>query len=243
MKYSEEVFENFQQFLESFKGDINILEGIVDVDVQMEYFEESKKIKNLHPLEEWESQIQLLYDPNANIKAKKELIVRLASLDDVKVYRFLEKYYDETTDELKDWTRLAIQESRLQLQSKLLDQPQLLISTGLGGKDGKLRYFIVLFHRSYKNYTPFQEKIIRNELTYILQNQKVVIEQIEFGENYASLIALFPLFASVTAILQDALREINQYGNFMHEKCIITNVRILSCSEIDQIITQNETSL
>jgi len=242
LKYSEEVFENFQQFLESFKGDINILEGIVDVDVQMEYFEESKKTKDLPPLEEWESQVQLLYDPNVDIKTKKEFIVRIASIDDVKVYRFLEKFYEETTDDLKDWTRLAIQESRLLLQSKLLDQPQLLISTGLGGKEGKLRYFIVLFHRSFKDYTPFQEKIIRSELSYILQNKNVIIEQIDFAGNYVSLIALFPLFASVTEILQEALREINQYGNFMNEKCIITNVRILSAGDIHQIISQNEQS-
>lgn len=239
MKYSEEAFENFQQFLETFKGDINILEGIVDVDVQMEYFEESKRVKELPALEDWEAKTNLLFDEQVDTKSKKELIVRLASLDDVKAYRFLEKYYEVASDELKDWTRLAIQESRLLLQSKLLDQPQLLISTGLGGKDGKLRYFIVLFHRSYKDFTPFQEKIIRDELTYILQNQDVIVEQITFAGNYVSVIALFPLFASVTEILENALREINQYGNFMHEKCIITNVRILSSDDIQRIIAKN----
>ncbi|MGC8824355.1 MAG: hypothetical protein ACP5PZ_07130 [Bacteroidales bacterium] len=240
MKYSEEIFENFQQFLESFQGDINILEGIVDVDVQMEYFEESKRLKDHAPLEDWESHAQQLYDPNVEIKDKKALIVRLASLEDVKAYRFLEKYYEQADEGLKDWTRLAIQESRLLLQSKLLDQPQLLISTGLGGKEGKLRYFIVLFHRSYKEYTPFQEKIIRDELTYIFKNQDIIIEQINFAGNYVTLVALFPLFASVTEILEKALQEINQYGNFMHEKCIITNVRILSAGDISNIIAQHE---
>ncbi|MCX7986679.1 MAG: hypothetical protein N2662_07055 [Bacteroidales bacterium] len=238
MKYSDEVFDNFQQFLESFKGDINILEGIVDVDVQLEYFEESKRQKNNPPLDDWEAQTHILFDPKTDIKDKKELLIRLASLEDVKAYRFLEKYYETASDEIKDWVRLAIQESRLLLQSKLLDQPQLLISTGLGGKDGKLRYFIALFHRTYQNYTPFQEKIIRNELDYIFQKQDVIIESMDFLGNYVSVVALFPLFSSVTEILENALREINQYGDFMHEKCIITNVRILSPNDINQIVKQ-----
>ncbi len=39
---------------------------------------------------------------------------------------------------------LAFQENKMLLESSLLDENQILISTGLGGKGMKLRYFTVM---------------------------------------------------------------------------------------------------
>ena len=58
----------------------------------------------------------------------------MAAIDDVGAYRSIEKYSKNADDELKHWSLLALQESRMLLQSKLLDQSQIFISTGLGGE-------------------------------------------------------------------------------------------------------------
>ncbi len=235
----EELFENIQHFLETFKGDINILDDIVDVETQIEYFEKSKKLKELPLLDDWESRTDILFNKDIDIKEKKELIIRIASLEDVKAYRFLEKYFEQAPEELKKWTRLAIQESRLLIQSKLLDQPQLLISTGLGGKDGKLRYFLVLFSRDKLPFSDFQKKITQDEITFYFQKNLIDIEKIDFYNHYIVVIALFPLMLSVSEVLKYIIQDINQYGNFLSRKCIITNVRLLSESDIENIINKD----
>jgi hypothetical protein len=56
---------------------------------------------------------------------------------------------------LKDWAALSLQESRMTLESSLLDENQVIISTGLGGKAKKLRYFAVIAAKRRENFSEF----------------------------------------------------------------------------------------
>jgi hypothetical protein len=242
LNYTEKEYNNIIQFLHSFKGDINIIEDIIDVNIQLQYFNEAKELKSLPKLEKWEEEVPNLFDDSIDLEEKKKILIRLAAIDDVKAYRFIENYSKGCPSELKEWSLLALQESRILLQSKLLEQPQLLISTGLGGKEGKLRYFFVLFSQNKQPYTAFQKKIISNELSYIFQNNDVNIENMQFFDSYVTIVALFPLFISIAEIIEKALSEINQYGNFVNENCIITNVKLLNNNEIEKFFEENALS-
>jgi hypothetical protein len=47
---------------------------------------------------------------------------------------------------------------------------------------------------------------------------------------------LFPLNSNVRASINEAVNEINQYGNFLDPKFLFTNVKILSEREIDKLL-------
>jgi hypothetical protein len=65
------------------------------------------------------------------------------------------------------------------LQSKFLDENQVFISTGLGGKGSKLRYFVVLVN-SFDKYDKLQQKLIKTELDFFLKKHDAELEQVRF---------------------------------------------------------------
>jgi hypothetical protein len=232
-------FEQIQRFFKDFKGDINIIDEKIDVHLQMEYFEMSKEFRDKPTLADWQEKIGLLIDESIDIITKKRFLSQVATINDVKAYRAIEKYVKEADPDLRHWALLALQESRMLLQSKLLDQSQVLVSTGLGGKEGKLRYFFVLFNRNNETYTEVQQKIVKNEFDYIFKKNNSEIEEINFYENIATILGLVPLTIPIQDIFVKTLSEINQFGNFVRENCIITNVRIMSVDEIREFMNNN----
>ena len=55
-------------------------------------------------------------------------------------------------------------------------------------------------------------------------------------EGFSSAQVMLPLSAEIKSVFQSVIDECNQYGGFLHEDLIVTNVKILSRSEIIQII-------
>ena len=159
----------------------------------------------------------------------------LASVEEVIAYRTIEKYLKNPEKELKSWAILALQESRMSLESSLLEENQVFISTGLGGKGRKLRYFIVLIHNN-KQVTHTQAKVVENEFDFIFKKYDSEIEKIEHTNNYTTLKALIPLNVPINLVLEKSIRECNQYGNFINEKYIITNVKALTLKEIKKYV-------
>ena len=69
-------------------------------------------------------------------------------------YRAIESFLEIAEEILHDWAVLALNESRMLLESKFLDESQVFISTGLGGKEEKFRYFVVLMTRIEHGFGP-----------------------------------------------------------------------------------------
>jgi hypothetical protein len=228
----ENPFEHMQEFLSEFKGDINIIDEKIDIRLQIEYFDMSRDMKSHVELSDWEEKSEKLNDINTPLEEKKKILLQLASIEDVKAYRIVEKFTDKADETIKHWSLLALQESRMLLQSKLLDQSQVLISTGLGGKENKLRYFFVIFASNELAFNEFQQKVIKNEFEYMLHKNGSEIEEMKFLDNIATLLLLIPLSTPIQELFSKTISECNQYGNFLKDNCIITNVRILTIEEI-----------
>ena len=229
-------FDQIQNFFQNFKGDINIINEKIDIALQMEYFEMSKTVKADAEILEWDEKAEMLFAENMLIETKRKILVQLASVDDVGAYRAIEKYSKKPDKDLKHWSILALQESRMLLQSKLLDQSQIFISTGLGGKENKLRYFFALFTRNNESFTEFQQKVIRDEFSYVFKKKDSEIEVIQAYGDIVTLVSLVPINIPVQDVFKAAVEECNQYGNFIKENCIITNVRIMTEHEIREFI-------
>jgi hypothetical protein len=127
------------------------------------------------------------------------------------------------------------------MHSSLLDEQQVFISTGLGGKGKKLRYFVVFLSvNENEMLTETQQKLLKDELIFELNKQEGVFESMDFMEGFSSALVMLPITAEIRDTFQNVINECNQYGGFLREDMVITNVKILSRSEIIQLIHQKE---
>ena len=140
----ENIYDKIQEIFGQVPGSFSILEEQIDIDLQMEYFEVSRLAKKDLDKALTLNEKDEIFNPELDRSKKKALFARLASLENVGAYRTIEKYLKEDHQDLRNWAILALQESRMLLESTLLDENQVFISTGLGGKGSLLRYFIVL---------------------------------------------------------------------------------------------------
>ncbi len=202
----------------------------------MEYFDFSRNIRRDFDSELVLNREQELYTDEVSLESKRELLVSLASIDKPEAYRIIERFVKVAPNELKDWAILSLQESRLLLESKLLEENQVFISTGLGGLRGKLRYFIALFSESNSTFSDIQRNLIKSEFDYIFPKFEAEVEKVDFFSNYATIVALIPLNIPVKDPIKSAIDECNNIGNFIKQGFLITNVKILAPFEIESLL-------
>jgi len=226
----KKIFPNIDKF--------NIFEGTIDTETQTEYFDYViNKRKDLNE-DEIIKQKDEIFDKELDIESKKHLIANLASIPEVEVFRTLEKYAQNPDEELKFWIEIALQENKAFLKSDLLDEKQIFISTGLGGEENKLRYFIVLISNNQEDFSDVQKRIISSEIQYFFKNNPSKLENVEFGKYFVTILTLFPLDANVQNIFSKIISEVNELGNFMSENFIISNVKALNLDETEELITK-----
>ncbi len=229
-----DFFNKLKNFAEQFSGKFNILEDEVDLSIQLEYGKESKKIRESNE----EFTLDSLPTLDTNILTEDEIhtiLIQLASLEDPKAYSILEEFTKQAPENIKPWAKLALQESRMNMEALFGEENQVFISTGMGGKDGKLRYFVALTPNEIEEYSDFQKKIIKSEFDFALKNNNSELESIEFSGQYAMLTVLIPFTSPFNLILKNAVTECNQYGDFLSEHFLITNVKKLTPQELDDI--------
>lgn len=232
MEEYENLYEKIQEITGGTPGNLKILEHQIDMDLQVEYYECSRKLKNERD-ESWAfDHLQYLSEPGYSNDVKMEILARLASIENVECYRAIESYVDSADDPLRDWALLALNESRMQLESKIMEENQVFISTGLGGREKKLRYFVVLVSKARVELTATHQMVIRNEFECILKKYDAELEEVKFSGYLATILLLLPMNYSLKRVFEKAINECNQYGNFLLDDFIVTNVKILSFKEI-----------
>jgi HEAT repeat protein len=236
MEDHETLLEKIQEILGGTPGNMKILEHQIDMDLQVEYFECSRKM-NLEYEEEWAfDHMQYLSEPGYSNDVKKEILARLATIEDPSCFRAIQLYAKSAEEPLRDWALLALNESRMHLESKLMEENQVYISTGLGGRKEKLRYFVVLISRMRAELTPTHQMVIRNEFDYVLKKYDAELEDVKFSGYLATILLLLPMNHSLKEVFSEAIWECNQYGHFLKDDFIVTNVKTLSFKEIKDFL-------
>jgi len=237
MTNKENNLKKIQGTIESLPENFSILEERIDIALQGKYFsyaqkrKEEKKIDNLSELEDQ------LNNPDTKLDQKKKNLVILAGQNQIKAFRIIERFQKKAKGVIKKWAVLALQESRMVLQSSLLGEQQVFISTGLGGKGKKIRYFFAFRKKEIDTpFTPGQEKIIRIELEEFLSKNEGELEKIRLNEGIAYGLFLFPLKKDLQNNFNIVIEKSNQYGNFLDNGVLITNVQALSLNEIKDLI-------
>lgn len=235
----EEFYNDIQKIFEDLPGNFNILEEQIDLEVQLKYFELSRKVREDESEKNYLEFADELFSDETDVGRKKEILIGLAGTDDVKAYRILEKSLEQMDSELRSWAVLALQENRMLIQTSLLDEQQFFISTGLGGKGKKLRYYVVFINSNRnKILTKTQQKLVKDELIFGLKPEEGEFESIDFSEGFSASQVLLPVTADIKKLFSNVVEECNQFGDFLEEDMIITNVKVLSRNEILDIINK-----
>lgn len=241
MDKEENIYKKIQEAISSLPENFSILEEQINVELQMEYFNYSRELKSSISEELIMKHQKDLFDKEVPIAEKKNLLVLLASQEKVEAFRTVEKYAKNPDPELREWSILALQESRMVLQSSLLDEQQVFISTGLGGKDQKLRYFVVFVAKEeITELTDIQRRLIQTELEFAIKKNNGEIEEINFFENLAISVLLLPVKSDIQGVFSSMINECNQYGDFIRPDIIITNVKRMTVDEVKQFINRHK---
>ncbi len=221
---------------------INLIEEQIDLSEQIEFFE---LVANLKPSIDKEQILLVrnsLFETSFSIDEKKRLLVMLSEIPEVDAYRTIERFVDNCEPELRNWAIIARHKNRVQLESSMLDEKCVFLTTGLGGKGTKLRYFTVLLPRMDMPLTEIQKKIVKNEFEFAFQKSDCELEEIRFNDLFVALLVLIPLKTSISKIFNEVIIECNNLGNFLNERFIVTNVKALTDDEIEDFVrkTQNK---
>lgn len=132
------------------------------------------------------------------------------------------------------------------LESELSEEKQIYISTGLGGKGQKLRFYLLLQANENKPFLDYQRNVIEREFAFAMQNADCEIERLTVHETYADLLVLMPIRTEIKRLIETIIGECNQYGDFLSKAFTVTNVKELNNEEIARIIhgekNENDTS-
>ncbi|MDH6305289.1 hypothetical protein M2459_002389 [Parabacteroides sp. PF5-5] len=240
MKEKDDVFGRFRESFSKMDGHFHILEQRVPVDLQMEYFKYSEKIRQDQPNnmteEEYESYKQSLSDKEIATDQKKYALSSLAVSNEVRAYRVLEQYVQHPDPDVMNWAYMALMESRISLESELSEEKQIYISTGLGGKGEKLRFYVLILATENTPFQDYQRQVIEREFAYYLPKENCEIERLTIHDVYVELLFLIPVRVDIQSALNNVISECNQYGNFLSMAFTVTNVKELSETEIAEII-------
>lgn len=245
MKDEDDVFSKFRDSFSRTNGHFHILEQRVPVEVQMSYFKFSENLRKENnpprPLndEQCLQNYAILKLETTSAEEKKTLLSTLATSKNVKAYRLLEQYVKEPDPDVASWAYMALMESRISLESEFTDERQVYISTGLGGKDDKLRFYALLLSTDNQPFKEYQTKMIEQELPFAFKEAGWELEKLHLADGYVEAVFLLPVKAEIKEVFDHLITECNQYGNFLSPVYSITNIKEYSEEEIQKAIQQN----
>ncbi|MDR1602432.1 MAG: hypothetical protein LBS42_08400 [Tannerella sp.] len=232
------VFNQFQEFMKETDGDVHILEQRIPVEMQMEYFTYSDRLRKVLPPDGTDCDRLLLelYDTASSHEEKKHALTMLAISKEVKAYRFLEQYVRDAEPEMADWSRMALIECRIMLESELSDEKHIYISTGLGGRGNKLRFFVLFSSAERKPFLDYEREIVEKEFAFAIPHYDCEIERLTVRERHVEMVFLAPIQANIRTVIKCVMDECNRYGDFLAKTYTLTNVKELDEEEISCIL-------
>lgn len=237
MENDEHIIQRIEDILGGLSDNFRILDQQVDVDLQMEYFEFSRNQEKPSNIEDIIAGENDLYDESITDENKRSLLVNLASIEKPEAYRIIERFVPLASPELRDWAIMAKLESRMLLETVFSEESQIFISTGLGGREGKLRYYVVIFSDSESEFSETQKRLIINEIELTVGKSDGDLESVSYHHNYIAFLLLLPISVAVKDPIKNAIDECNSLAKFVKDDFIITNVKVLSDKEVDDIIS------
>ncbi|MGP1619934.1 hypothetical protein [Porphyromonas gingivalis] len=210
---------------------VHQLDEPIPIELQASYFRLSAEMRR-RGIQLSENEVQdaeqLLFDPVLSDDIKKMTLLRLAITGNITVFRIIERYLESASDSMRPWALMAQLEARIGILSDLVDEKQLVITSGLGGHDGMMRFMAFLHTDKLQDFEHYQEELIEKELLYRIGKASGEVERLEMHNNYLLLTFLVPINYDLRNFFSSFIAECNQFGHFLSTTFIITNTQLLT---------------
>ncbi len=163
-----------------------------------------------------------------NDSSKYLALQELACSKQIEALRMIEEFLLFAHEDLRLWALLAHLQAKAGVLSTLLDEEQIVISSGLGGKDGLMRFMSYIVAQEKIDFEEYQHKLIIRELKEQIEKRKGFLEKVEPYNRFIIYTFLFPLGLNPKETISEVITECNNYGNFVSPKFSITNIDILT---------------
>ncbi len=212
VKRDKDNRENSKNVLDSF----TLIDEAIDLSIQEEYFSFSETIDfdNVDYEEVLTESGKLFYE-HTPIESKKRILILLAHLGTAESCRTLEKYLKISEGNLRDWALLSLNECRTFLESVLLQEEGGFISTGLGGKDNKLRYYFIVGSKDGQPFSEADRNTLKRGFEPISHKYRSEIEEINFEATYAMIGIFIPMDVAVGKVIEEGISECNKMSEFL----------------------------
>ncbi|MDR1563195.1 MAG: hypothetical protein LBS54_08995 [Dysgonamonadaceae bacterium] len=234
MNNRNDFFDELSQSLSENNKQLQVIKSDVPFDKQLEFFKIVKRLNTLD-LPSIEEQIELLGKSELIEREENVVLASLAMSCDVKAFRALEEHRKLHPG---DFANMAYMHANMMLQSEFSDSKLIFISTGMGGKGNNLRYAALFKSNRQETFSAYQRDLIEKEIPYYINRHEGEVEEIEIGDNYFTLVFLHEFNGDVKVLLENAAGECNQFGDFIDNNFILTNIKRFSQEEIEQLLSK-----
>jgi hypothetical protein len=223
--------------LEDQLNDFSVIESPIDLLVQKEYLDLSGSIgADDVNYEEVLTEADRLFVQDTAIEAKKSLLILLAHLGTIEASKILERYLKTSEGTLNAWAILSLKECRMLLESALLKEAGGFVSTGLGGKGNKLRYYFIVSTREGRSITRGERVTLEEGFRGSSDEYNSEIEEIILGTDYAMIGILVPMDVALRAVVEGGIRRCNKLGEILSVDYYVTNVKKPTKTEISRYL-------
>jgi hypothetical protein len=235
MKRNKDNCENSKNVSNNFV----LIDEPIDLSIQEEYFSFSETIDfDNVDYEEILTESDKLFYENTPVESKKRMLILLAHLGTPESCKILKKYLKISEGDLREWALLSLKECRAFLESVLLQEEGGLISTGLGGKDNKLRYYFIVSSKDGQPFTETYRNTLKRGFETIGHKYKSEIEEINFEATYAMIGILIPMDVAVAEVIEKGISECNKRSEFLFPDYYVTNVKKPTHEEISKYLEE-----
>ncbi len=235
MKRKKENHKNYGNYSDGF----SLMENAIDLSMQKEYLKLSATIDFDHAdYRDVLTGSQELFSEDTSIELKKKILILLAHSGTAATYQIIEKYWPHATGELKDWALLSLKECRTFLESDLLEIEGQFVSTGLGGKDSKVRYYFVVGSKGGPAFTETRRDTLKKGFEAISQRYNSEIEEIHFEADYIMIRILIPMDVAVGDVIEKGISECNTPNELLNVHYYVTNVQKPTDEKIRQYLEE-----
>jgi hypothetical protein len=247
MYQKEEVFERFRNSLIRVDGHLHMVSSVIPAETQAAYFHAMQKeratrqrmgLGQVSDVEADEAYLNLCNELS-ELNQKKHAIALLAMAGTIRAYRQLEACAGEVEGEVADWVRMAFSEVSVGLQVEFLEEPHVLIASGLGGKGDRMRFFSLFRSNGNMSFEDYQRRLIEKEFAYTLPREGCEIDRLKIGEQHVELLLFVPVAVDFFRVIGKLVEECNQYGNFLSPQIFVTNVKKMTEDEIERALRVN----
>jgi len=229
--------EEATDFLETMPDQFIVTEKEVDQNVYEQFLTELGRLDMQPDYAVLLRQGRELFGTTQPLSRKKRLLVQLAQSGTIEAFHLLRQYNTRPDPALEHWSRIALYECRMHLESELLGASVGLVSTGLGGEGERLRYIFVL---PWQGEMPAEEQRqeIREALNMVCQQHRSFAEEIQFRGACLYVQMLVPLDVAIDEVIEAGIARLNTREEKVRQEYLATNVAVPREEEIQSFLDE-----